>query len=311
MQTTNFILLVRPANFGFNEETRSSNAFQRKLLEDAGTVKQKAVAEFDGFALALRSHGVNVFVFDDPISPAKTDAVFPNNWVSFHSDGTVVLYPMLSPNRRHERRADIIESLREHFEITNVIDLSTYEGDGCFLEGTGSIVFDHANKIAYASLSPRTDRGLFIQLCEELKYSPITFTARDQDGSAIYHTNVMMCVGERFAVVCLESITDAYERSIISAKLGATGHEIIDIDFDQMNNFAGNLLALGDGLLVMSQSAFGSLTAKQKLTLEKYSELLPLAIPTIETVGGGSARCMIAEIFLPLAQPKTVFADNS
>ena len=301
MQTTNNIFLVRPANFSFNEETQASNVFQKKSDDDPATVKQKASAEFDAFAEALKSRGVNVFVFDDTTEPAKTDAVFPNNWISLHADGTVVLYPMLSANRRLERRSDIIESLEEKFEITNIIDLTAHESGDRFLEGTGSIVFDHENKIAYASLSPRTDRGLFVQLCEELKYSPVTFTARDRDGSVIYHTNVMMCVGERFAVVCLESITDAYERSIISDKLLSTGHEITDITFDQMSSFAGNMLALDNDLLVMSQSAFDSLTGKQKLTLEKYCELLPLAIPTIETVGGGSARCMIAEIFLPLA----------
>lgn len=301
MQTTNNIFLVRPANFRFNEETQASNVFQKKSDDDPATVKQKASAEFDAFAEALKSRGVNVFVFDDTTEPAKTDAVFPNNWISLHADGTVVLYPMLSANRRLERRSDIIESLEEKFEITNIIDLTAHESGDRFLEGTGSIVFDHENKIAYASLSPRTDRGLFVQLCEELKYSPVTFTARGQDGSVIYHTNVMMCVGERFAVVCLESITDAYERSIISDKLLSTGHEITDITFDQMSSFAGNMLALDNDLLVMSQSAFASLTGKQKLTLEKYCELLPLAIPTIETVGGGSARCMIAEIFLPLA----------
>jgi hypothetical protein len=277
--------------------------FQKELNEDAETVRQKASLEFETFASQLKSHGVDVFVFDDTPSPVKTDAVFPNNWISFHADGTVVLYPMLSANRRLERRADIIESLKDKFEITNIIDLSIYESENLFLEGTGSIVFDHSNKIAYAALSPRTDKELFLDLCEKLNYKPVIFTAHDRRGSEIYHTNVMMCIGEEFAVICLESITDEGERANIFSKLATTGHEIVDITFDQMNSLAGNMLLVRNDLLVMSQSAFDSLTKTQKRTLEKYCELLPFAIPTIETIGGGSARCMIAEIFLPPIGP--------
>lgn len=299
MQTTNNILLVRPANFGFNEETRASNAFQNETNEGAETIRQKASLEFEAFATTLKAHGVNVFVFDDTVEPIKTDAVFPNNWISFHADGTVVLYPMLSPNRRNERRADIIESLRDKFEITNIIDLSVYESENRFLEGTGSIVFDHVNKIAYAALSPRTKAEMLDRLCKELRYQPLMFSARDQNGVEIYHTNVMMCVGERFAVVCLDSIADPSDRVAVSNALTSTGHEIVDITFNQMNSFAGNMLALGGSLLIMSHRALHSLTAEQKNTLEKYCELVPLTIPTIETVGGGSARCMIAEVFLP------------
>lgn len=299
MQTTNNILLIRPASFGFNEETRESNAFQRKLHEEAETVKHTAIVEFDACAGMLKSNGVNVLVFDDTPFPAKTDAVFPNNWVSFHADGTVVLYPMLSVNRRLERRSDIIQSLKHQFEIANIIDLSEYESEGRFLEGTGSIVFDHDNLIAYAALSPRTNEELFLMLCERLNYKPVAFTACDLDGDAIYHTNVMMCVGHQFAVVCLQSLTDERGCANVVNSLTSTGHEIVDITFDQMANFAGNMLAMRNDLLVMSQRAFDTLTAAQRLTLEKYCKLLPLAIPTIETVGGGSARCMIAEIFLP------------
>ncbi|MFN0139843.1 MAG: citrulline utilization hydrolase CtlX [Pyrinomonadaceae bacterium] len=299
MQTTNNILLIRPANFGFNNETRASNVFQKELSEDAETIRQKASHEFEAFAAKLKSHGVNVRVFDDTPSPAKTDAVFPNNWISFHADGTVILYPMLSSNRRLEKRAEIIEALRNEFEITKIIDLSAYEDEDRFLEGTGSVVFDHEHKIAYAAVSPRTDKELFVSLCEKLDYEPVTFTARDRAGVEIYHTNVLMCVGERFAVVCLESITDEHERADVADRLTATSHEIVDITFEQMNSFAGNMLAVADNLLVMSQSAYDSLSGAQIHTLEKYCEPLPLAIPTIETVGGGSARCMIAEIFLP------------
>lgn len=300
MQTTNNILLIRPANFGFNEETRASNVFQKVMNEDAAVIRRKAAVEFETFVKTLRSHDVNVFVFDDTPSPKKTDSVFPNNWVTFHADGTVVLYPMLSANRRLERRSDIIESIKDKFDITNIVDLSAFENEDRFLEGTGSIVFDHVNNIAYAALSPRTDKEIFLTLCEKLNYSPVTFTAYDRDGAEIYHTNVMMCIGEQFAIVCLDSITKETERRRVAESLYSTGHLIIDITFDQMNSFAGNMLVVKDDLLVMSQSAFVSLTNTQKLTLEKYCKLLPLAIQTIETVGGGSARCMIAEIFLPL-----------
>lgn len=291
--------MVRPAHFGFNAETAASNAFQRPISDPPDTISQRAIVEFEACVQMLRSRGVNVLVFEDTPSPAKTDAVFPNNWISFHADGTVVLYPMLSFNRRLERRAEIIEELRNEFEITNIIDLAAYENEDRFLEGTGSVVFDHENKIAYAAMSPRTDKALFVSLCAKLVYEPVTFTARARAGVEIYHTNVLMCIGAGFAVVCLESISDEIERADVADRLTATRHEIVDITFEQMNSFAGNMLAIADNLLVMSQSAYDSLSAAQIHTLEKYCELLPLAIPTIETVGGGSARCMIAEIFLP------------
>lgn len=291
--------MVRPAHFGFNAETAASNAFQRSITDPPDVVSQKAIVEFKACVETLRSRRVNVIVIDDTASPAKTDAVFPNNWISFHADGTVVLYPMLSPNRRLERRDDIIDSVKENFKITNIIDLTAHENEERFLEGTGSVVFDHENRIAYAAASPRTDKELFVSLCDKLVYEPVTFTARDRAGVEIYHTNVLMCIGERFAVVCLESITDEYERANVAGRLTATGHEIVDITFEQMDSFAGNMLAVADDLLVMSQSAYDSLSASQMNTLEKYCEPLPLSIPTIETVGGGSARCMIAEIFLP------------
>lgn len=302
MQTTNNILLIRPASFGFNEETRSSNAFQKPLDANAEEIRLRAIAEFNELAATLSRRGVSVFVFDDTKTPTKNDAVFPNNWISFHPDGTVVLYPMLSANRRLERRTDIIDSLRHSFEMTNVIDLTGYEREGIFLEGTGSIVFDHDNKAAFAALSPRTDKTLFLRLCDQLEYRPVTFTARDQHNIEIYHTNVMMCIGERFAVVCLESITDETERVNVVDQLTSTGHEIVDITFEQMVRFAGNMLAIDPNLLAMSQSAFDSLTTGQKSVLESHCELLPFVVPTIETVGGGSVRCMIAEIFLPAAR---------
>lgn len=302
MQTTNNILLIRPSNFVFNSETAASNAFQLKVNDSEEVVKQKAFAEFEAFASTLKSKGVNVFVFDDTQLPAKPDAIFPNNWVTFHSDGTVILYPMFAHNRRHERRQDIIESLKKHFKVTNVVDLSKYEKENRFLEGTGSIVFDHDNKIAYACLSPRTDKELFIRVCDYLHYKPICFHSHDKDGKEIYHTNVMMCIGEKFAVICLDTITDKQERENVSHSLIDTGHQIVDITFEQMNNFAGNMLAIQTNdnktILALSQSSFDSLTTNQRQEIEIFCELVPLSIKTIETIGGGSARCMIAEVFL-------------
>ena len=306
MQTTKNILLVRPSNFIFNTETEPSNAFQVKVNDNEDLIKQKVLAEFEAFASTLQSKGINVFVFNDTAFPAKPDAIFPNNWVTFHPDGTVILYPMFAHNRRQERRQDIIDSLQKHFEVTNVIDLSEYEKENRFLEGTGSIVFDHDNKIAYACLSQRTDKELFIEVCKRLHYKPVYFYSHDTGGKEIYHTNVMMCIAERFAVICLDSITDKEERENIFHSLTITGHQIIDITFEQMNRFAGNMLAIttndNKNILALSQSSLDSLTTNQKQEIEKYSELLPLSIHTIETIGGGSARCMIAEIFLkPIA----------
>jgi hypothetical protein len=299
MQITNNILLVRPANFGYNSETAASNAFQNKVSESNDTTTQQVLAEFDAFVATLQSKGVNTIVIEDTASPIKPDAIFPNNWVTFHPDGTVILYPMCAPNRRPERRMDIIDTLKQNFNVTNIINLSVHEQQNRFLEGTGSIVFDHPNKTAYACLSPRTDKELFIDVCNRLHYKAVYFYANDKTGKEIYHTNVMMCIGEKFTVICLNSITDATERKQVSNSLATTGHTIIDIDFEQMNHFAGNMLAIGNNILGLSQSAFNSLTAAQKQTIEQFSELVPLSIPTIETIGGGSARCMMAEVFLP------------
>lgn len=305
MQTTKNILLIRPSNFVFNSETAFSNAFQNEVKESEETIKQKVFMEFEEFATTLKSKGANVFVFDDTNYPEKPDAVFPNNWVSFHSDGTVILYPMFAHNRRNERRKDIIDSLKKNFKVTNILDLSTYEKENRFLEGTGSIVLDRQNKIAYACLSPRTDKELFDKVCDYLHYKPICFHAHDKGGKEIYHTNVMMCIGEKFSVICLDSISDKKERELVFESLANTGHQVIDITFEQTNNFAGNMLAIqisdNKNILALSQSSFDSLTTNQKNELEKYGELVPLSIKTIETIGGGSARCMIAEVFLPAA----------
>lgn len=288
--------MIRPANFGFNSETAVSNAFQNQKQFD----ETRVLDEFDAFAGKLKEKGVNVFVFEDTPNPPKPDAVFPNNWTSFHHDGTVVLYPMCAENRRIERRTEIIEKLKENFRVKQILDFSDYETMGKFLEGTGSIVADHANKINYACLSPRTDKEIFTQISNRFGYQPISFCAVDKTGNEIYHTNVMMCVGGKFAVVCLESIK---ERDFVNESLQNTGKEIVDISFEQMNAFAGNMLTVlndkSEELLVLSETAFDSLSNQQKNTLEKYSELLPIPIPTIEMIGGGSVRCMMAEIFLP------------
>lgn len=305
MQSTNTIFLVRPSTFAFNKETFISNKFQFEIVESKESIQQKVLAEFDAFANTLSARGIQVHVFEDTIFPEKPDAIFPNNWVSFHEDGTMILYPMLALNRRLERREDIQTFFKNNFIIHRLLDLTMYEKDNRFLEGTGSIVFDHIHQVAYAAVSPRTDKDLFLLVCDYLHYKPICFHAFDKSEIAIYHTNVMMCIGKFFAVICLECIADKTERALLVNQLKFTGHQLIDISFEQMYHFAGNMLCLQTNenkeILVLSQSACDELTEIQKKEIEKHVELLPLSIPTIETIGGGSARCMIAEIFL---QPK-------
>ncbi len=299
---TSHILLVRPVAPGYNPETATSNAFQQLANVDAATAQQRVQSEFDAFANALRKEGIDVIVIEDTPVPAKPDAIFPNNWVSFHKDGRVILYPMMAPSRREERRRDVVEQLRKKFEIKEVTDLSRYEKEGRHLEGTGSIVFDHVNQVAYACLSPRTDKELFVRVCELLEYEPVSFTAFDHSGQPYYHTNVMMCVGEEFCIICLDSIADSNERQQVKTALRKSGLEVITISQNQVSKFAGNMLSVrsreGEALLVCSSQAADCLTDIQRKILEKYARLLPLSIPTIETIGGGSARCMMAEIFL-------------
>ncbi|MEY3678876.1 MAG: hypothetical protein RI924_1017 [Bacteroidota bacterium] len=303
MQTTSQILLIKPAHFGFNLETAASNSFQQQTNEQAEELQQKALQEFEAFAAALQAKGLELTIFEDTADPIKPDAVFPNNWISFHPDGTVILYPMYAPNRRLERRMDIVESLKKTFQINRVLDWSAYENQSKFLEGTGSVVFDHVHQTAYACLSPRTDQALFLELCRYLNYKPVYFSAYDAAGKEIYHTNVMMCIGEQFALICLESIHDKQERALVMDALSNTGHQVIEITLEQMSQFAGNMLCLknrqGDTFLVLSGTAHHCLSHSQKEKLSQYAELLPLNISTIEKVGGGSVRCMIAEVFLP------------
>lgn len=304
MSLARTVLLVRPASFGYNVETALTNHFQQPPAGlDALTAQRQALAEFDAAVAALRAAGLRVLVFEDTAAPAKPDAVFPNNWLTLHPDGRAVLYPMCAPSRRLERRPDVLAALREQFQLTEVIDLSGPEAEGRFLEGTGSIIFDHPHRLAYAALSPRTDAGLLAEVCARLGYRPVPFRAVDAQGQAIYHTNVLMCLGPDFAVICLEGLPDAAERAAVVNELRRTGHEIVDITLAQVARFAGNMLvvqpATGRHRLVMSQTAHDALTPAQRQQLTRHADLLPLRIPTIETLGGGSARCMLAEVLLP------------
>ncbi|HZY38582.1 MAG TPA: arginine deiminase-related protein [Mucilaginibacter sp.] len=302
-QSTSRILMIRPVNFGFNEQTAESNAFQNRDAQSESANRQ-AQKEFDGMVNTLRANGVDVTVVDDTMEPHTPDSIFPNNWVSFHSDGQVFLYPMQAENRRLERREDTINGLEDNFTVKHIIDLSRFEEENKFLEGTGSMVLDRENKIAYACISPRTDREVLHVFCQQAGYAPVTFDAVDENGQAIYHTNVLMCVGSRFAVICLESIPNPHEKLVVKESLLSTKKEIVDISFDQMNRFAGNMLEVKnmaqETLIVMSKNAYEALLEEQKNVLKKYGKLVYADINTIETIGGGSARCMMAEVHLPV-----------
>jgi hypothetical protein len=302
-QTTSHILMIRPVNFGFNEETAESNAFQNRHAEKNG-VQEKALKEFDAMVKTLRYNKVDVTVIDDTPQPYTPDSIFPNNWVSFHADGSIFLYPMQAENRRLERREDIISQLEDNFAVKHIIDLSRFEAEDKFLEGTGSMVLDRENKIAYACLSPRTNRDVLALFCEETGYEAICFDALDEHNKAIYHTNVLMCIGGKFAVICLDSIPNPHEKVVVVESIKSTQKEIIEISFAQMNQFAGNMLEIsnlyGESLIVMSQNAYRALTELQKKALQKYGKLVYADINTIEENGGGSARCMMAEIHLPV-----------
>jgi hypothetical protein len=301
MQSTSNILMIRPVAFGFNAQTADSNAFQTED-ENQHLVQQKALEQFDCFVNILKANGVNVTVVNDTPEPHTPDSIFPNNWVSFHNTGDIFLYPMQAENRRLERREDIIRKLEEIFKANHVIDLSRFEVKNQFLEGTGSMVLDRVNKITYACLSPRTNPEALNAFCDYTGYKAVTFNAADQNNKAIYHTNVLMAIGSKFAIICLESIADEQEKQAVITSLKQSKKEIIEISFEQMNQFAGNMLEVlntaGKTLIVMSQTAFDSLTDHQKDKLEKCGKLVYADISTIETNGGGSARCMIAEIHL-------------
>jgi len=301
MQTTSHILMIRPVNFTFNAETAVNNAFQ--LAASDHRTQEKALAEFEDLVQTLRDNEVDVTVVDDTPEPYTPDSIFPNNWVSFHEEGIICLYPMYAQNRRLERKQGVLQQLAKKFRIDATVDLSGYEKDALFLEGTGSMVLDREQRIAYACLSPRTDRQVLEDFCIKMGYQPEVFVAVDASNNPIYHTNVMMCVADRYVVICLDSIPESFQREHVEATIHETGKEIIPISLDQMNHFAGNMLqvhnARNEKLLIMSSQAFGSLTPGQVEKLRSYNRILHSSLMTIETNGGGSARCMIAEVHLP------------
>jgi len=296
--------MVRPASFGWNPQTAESNRFQAAAPR-SGDLQPSAVAEFDALAGALAAVGVEVHVFDDRSEPRCPDAVFPNNWVSLHADGTVVLYPMLAPNRRLERRRGLLADLerRGGFRVRRIVDLTGHELAGRFLEGTGSVVFDHAARVAYACRSPRSDVAVLRELCEELGYEPCTFDAAGADGTPVYHTNVMLSVGSRYVLVAAEALATR-DRGTTLERLAATGRRVVTIDYAQMSDFAGNLLELrsrsGRAVIAISDRGLASLAADQREALAAcVDEVVAVSVATIEEAGGGSVRCMLAEVYLP------------
>lgn len=308
-QITNTILMIRPVQFRMNEQTSVNNYFQEDLDIKDREINTKAQQEFDNFVAKLRAAGVTVIVENDDIKGNTPDSVFPNNWVSFHESGNVAIYPMFAENRRKERREEIFIRLEsEGFIIKNIIDYTAAENEGIFLEGTGSILMDRQNERAYCALSDRANEDLFIEFCEDFEYTPVIFTANQNvDGKRlpIYHTNVMMCLAEEFCVICLDSIDDKKEQKNVLKHLKETSKEVIKITESQMHHFAGNMLqVLGENdqkLLVMSADAHQSLTSDQVNRIEKHCKIVSSDLSTIETCGGGSARCMMAEVFLPRA----------
>lgn len=306
MQTTSNILMVRPVRFGFNPQTAESNAFQTNdTTISQELIAEKAIAEFDGMVEKLRSVGITVRVIQDTETPHTPDSVFPNNWISMHRNGTIVTYPMFTPNRQAEIRQDIIDGLRTDFKVKKRVRFERFINTGLYLEGTGSMILDRVHRIVYACISARTQPDLLHNFAEWAEYEPILFLSKDKDGLEIYHTNVMMALGESFVVICLDSVPDAEDKRLLLNAFARTNKEVIEITYDQMLAFAGNMLQLrndeGQTYLVMSEQAHGSLDAQQITQIEAHTNILTVAIDTIENYGGGSARCMIAENFLPQA----------
>ena len=294
------ILMVRPYQFYFNQQTAANNFFQSNInIENANEL---AIAEFDAMVEKLRAHQIKVNVVQDTKDPSTPDSIFPNNWVSTHTNGTVCLYPMYAENRRAERKSSVIEFLQSNYKIENTLDLTDLEKEGIFLEGTGSMVLDHQNKIAYGCLSERLDKNAFNEWCDKMQFKPIAFKAVDDKAQPIYHTNVLMCMANQFVVICSDSIPNEQERQMLLDSFAQTNKEVIEISQDQLNHFAGNMLQVFDITekphLIMSEQAYKSLHTAQLKSLEKYNPLLPISIPTIEALGGGSTRCMMAEIYL-------------
>jgi len=306
-QTTNTILMVRPASFRMNEQTAVNNYYQQELANMLpATINAKAQQEFDAFVVKLKAVGVDVIVVEDTKETDTPDALFPNNWISFHENGDVAIYPMFAENRRLEKREDVLTILEEQgFKINSIVDYSEAEEQGIFLEGTGSMILDRVNRKAYCALSPRADEELFIEFCEDFEYTPVIFTANQTvngEVAAIYHTNVMMCVAETFAIVCLASIDDKKEKKSVVKHLKTSGKQVIAITEEQVVQFAGNMLqvkgANDEQFLIMSSSAYNSLTANQLQEINKHTSIIHSSLEVIETCGGGSARCMMAEVFL-------------
>ena len=293
--------MIRPVNFSFNAETAVNNAFQ--VAGTADHAQEQALGEFEGFVQLLRDNGVDVTVVQDTPDPYTPDSIFPNNWVSFHDDGTVCLYPMYAVNRRLERKPGVLETLSRRFRIDATLDFSSYEKEGLFLEGTGSMVLDRDRKIAYACTSPRTDIEVLLDFCRKMGFVHDFFTAVDAEGRSIYHTNVMMCVADRYAVVCLDALPIAAERAHLASTIRASGKTLIPITLSQMNHFAGNMLQVHNQqdqkLLVMSSQAYASLDPEQIRQLTAFNRIIHSPLTTIEMNGGGSARCMLAEVHLP------------
>ena len=297
------ILMVRPYQFYFNQQTAANNFFQSNInIENANEL---AIAEFDAMVEKLRAHQIKVNVIQDTKDPSTPDSIFPNNWVSTHEGGTLCLYPMFAQNRRAERKSTVIDFLESNYKIENTLDLTDLEKEGIFLEGTGSMVLDHQNKLAYGCLSERLDKNAFNEWCDKMQFKAIAFKAVDDKAQPIYHTNVMMCMANQFVVICLDSIPNEQEKQMLLDSFLQNHKEVIEISQDQLNHFAGNMLQVfdinGKPHLIMSEQAYKSLHTAQLKSLEKYNPLLPISIPTIEALGGGSTRCMMAEIYLSQA----------
>jgi hypothetical protein len=297
--------MIRPVRFGFNAQTAVNNAFQ-VATPNQQKVQQEAIEEFDGFVEKLRNAHVDVTVVEDTPEPHTPDSLFPNNWISFHSNGSIVLYPMFAANRRLERKQTVLDAIKNKFLIQQTEDMSVYENKQLYLEGTGSMVLDRDNRLAYACLSPRTDLQVLEDFCSRMNYTPVVFNSVDEKNQPIYHTNVMMCVADHYVVICLDSIPDEKEKDTVIGKIKATGKSIVNISLSQMNHFAGNMLQIenssGEKILVMSSQAYESLSPDQINELSGFNTILHSSLHTIESNGGGSARCMMAEIHLPLLQ---------
>ncbi len=310
-QSTHTLMMIRPVQFRYNEQTAVNNYYQQVIDGiKPEQIQQKALSEFDAFVKKLRSKGIQVIVFDDNTTTDTPDSIFPNNWVSFHADGRVGLYPMYAENRRLERRNDILEKLQADYglKITETVDFSSYEAEEHFLEGTGSMILDRVNKLCYAAISVRTDEKILDEFCDKFDYEAVKFVANqtvNNERMPIYHTNVMMCVADDFAVLCTDAIDNKQERKRVVHTLQNSGKEVIEITEEQKHHFAGNMLQVkaqdGTPYLVMSAAAHQILTAAQVAAIEKYCEIISSSLDTIEALGGGSARCMMAEVFLPKA----------